>query len=204
MGGFDRQADATLSFVYLNDSGFYFLPDLKHIFDLCDMLLAELGNVHETIDIILELNEGAKAGKFRDFAVNQIPDLVFLIDFFPRIRVKLFNAEADTLIDFINVKYDCLDFVVLLQPFARMIDFACPAEVRNVDHSVDPLFKCNECTVGCHVANLACDTRPDDILMLDRVPWIRLELTNAERDFLLFFVDAEDNRLDLLALTENV
>src|SRR6516225_9018153 len=129
MSRFDREADATLGLVDLNDSSFYFLADLKHIFDLRDMFLAELRNVHETIDIILQLNKGTKAGKLCDFAVNQIPDFVFLIDFFPRVRVELFNAETDALIDFINIEDDGLDVVVLLEHFAGMIDFASPAEI---------------------------------------------------------------------------
>src|SRR5271165_1411122 len=43
VGGLDREADSTLRFVHLNDPSFNFLPNLQHIFDLCDMLLTELG-----------------------------------------------------------------------------------------------------------------------------------------------------------------
>jgi len=73
-----------------------------------------------------------------------------------------------------------------------------------VDHAIDPLFKLNKRAIGCHVANLARDARPDDILVLDCIPWIRLELANAQRDFLFLFIDAENNRLDLLTLSEDV
>jgi len=40
--------------------------------------------------------------------------------------------------------------------------------------------------------------------VLDCIPWVRLELANAEGDFLFLFVDAENNRFDLLTLGEDV
>src|ERR1700693_753238 len=127
--GFDRQPDATLDFVDLDHPSFDFLADLENVFHLGDMVLAQLRDVHQTVDVVLQLNERAKAGELADFAFHQIADLVLLIDYFPRIVAQLFDAEADPLICFVDVNDFGFDFVGFLKHFARMIDLPGPAQV---------------------------------------------------------------------------
>src|SRR5437762_2676205 len=95
--GLDRETDPALDLVHLDDTGFDFLPDLEHVLNLRDVIFAELRNVNEPIDVVLQLHERAEARQLRDLALHQIADLVFRIDLFPRIFAQLFNAEADPL-----------------------------------------------------------------------------------------------------------
>ena len=80
--GLDRETDAALDFVHLDDARFDFLTDLEHVFDLGDVIFAQLRNVNEAIDVVLQLHERAEARQLCYLAVDQIADLVFLIDFF--------------------------------------------------------------------------------------------------------------------------
>ena len=50
-----------------------------------------------------QLDERAEAGKLRDLALDQVADLVFLIDFLPRIGFELLDAEADALVLLVDV-----------------------------------------------------------------------------------------------------
>jgi hypothetical protein len=68
-----------------------------------------------------------------------------------------------------------------------------------VDHTVDAFFEFDEGAVAGHVANLALDLFADHVAKFDLVPWIRLELADAEGDLLLVFVDAEHDGFDFLA-----
>ena len=79
----------------------------------------------------------------------------------------------------VDVDDDRFDFVVLLKDFARMIDLAGPAQIGDVDHAVDAVFQFHERAVGGHVADLALDTAADGEFLLDLIPRIRLELTQA-------------------------
>ena len=85
VGGFDRQSDAALDFVHLDDARFDFLADLEHVFHFRDVIFAQLRDMHEPVDVVLQLHERAEAGELGHFAFHQITDLVFLIDVLPRI-----------------------------------------------------------------------------------------------------------------------
>src|SRR6266446_1445467 len=73
-----------------------------------------------------------------------------------------------------------------------------------MDHSVDAFFQFNECAIGCHIADFSCDARTNGILLFDSNPGVGFELTNAQRNLLLFLVHAQNNRLDLLSLSQNI
>ena len=55
--GLDGKTDAALDFVHLDDAGFDFLTDLEHIFDFSDVIFAQLRDVHEAVDVVLQLHE---------------------------------------------------------------------------------------------------------------------------------------------------
>ena len=101
--GLDRKTDAALDFVHLDDARFDFLADLEHVLHLRDVIFAQLGNVNEPVDVVLQLHERAEARELRDLAVHEIADLVFLIDLLPRIFAQLFDAEADALVGLVDV-----------------------------------------------------------------------------------------------------
>ena len=91
------------------------------------MIFTELGNVDQPVDVILQLDKRPKTRDFCGLAGNEIADLVFRVDFLPRIVAQLFNAEADSLVDLVDVNDDRFYFVVLLKYFAGMIDLSGPA-----------------------------------------------------------------------------
>ena len=85
-----------------------------------------------------------------------------------------------------------------------MINLAGPAQIGDMDHAVNPFVEFRERAIGSHVANFAFHGAADGEFLLDLVPRIRLELAQAQRNFLLFFVDPEHNGFDFLADSENV
>ncbi len=112
--------------------------------------------------------------------------------------------RRDALVGLVDREHDGFDFVALLENFGRVVDLAGPGHVGDVDHAVDAFFEFHERTVSGEVADLALDGGADRVAELDLVPWIRLELADAERDLLLLLADAENDRIDFLTDLENV
>ena len=134
--------------------------DLEHVLDLVDALFADLGDVDEAIDVVLQANERAEAGELGDLAGDEVADLVILVDVRPRIFGELFDADGDALVGLVDFQHDRFDFVALLQHFGRMIDLARPGNVRDVDHAIQAFFQFDESAVAGEVANLAFDVVP--------------------------------------------
>src|SRR6266404_4775568 len=89
--------------------------------------------------------------------------------------------------------------VTFLKDFARVVDFSSPTQIRNVNHSVNAFVKLHERAVGRHVPNCPLDPAANGEFLLDLVPRIRFELSQAQRNLLLFLVYAEHDRVNLLA-----
>ena len=94
VGGLDGQADAALAPVDLDDAGGDFLADLEHVLDLVHALLADLRDVDEAVDLVLQADEGAEAGELGDLAGDEVADLVELVDVLPRIGRRAASCRA--------------------------------------------------------------------------------------------------------------
>lgn len=85
-----------------------------------------------------------------------------------------------------------------------MVDLAGPAHVGHVDHAVDTLLQSHEGTVGSKVADGTGNDGANGEALLDEVPGILVELTDAEGDLLLLHGDVEHHGLDLLVKRQHV
>src|SRR5437660_5292881 len=153
---------------------------------------------------MLQTDESPEACQLGDLAGDEIPHLVEFVDLFPRIFAKLLDANRNALIGFIDFENDGFDFIALLKQYGRVIDLASTGDVRHVDHTIQALFEFDERTVAGKIANFAFDSSSGRIFLLRLVPRIGFELTQAERNLLLFAVDAEHDRFDFLVGFEDI
>src|SRR5439155_1547353 len=147
----------------LDDTGGDFLTELEHILDLLDAFFADLRDVHESVDVVPEADERAEAGELGDVSGNEVADFVIFVDIRPGIFRKLFNADRDALVGFVDFQNDGLGFVPLFEDLARVIDFAGPGDLGDVHQAFDTGFKFDECAIRHQVYNLAFDPRADRI-----------------------------------------
>ena len=203
-GGLDGEADAAVVLVDLDDARSDFLVDLERVFDFLHALFADLRNVDESVHFIFQPHKGTEAGELGDLAGDEIAHFINGIDLIPRIVAELFDADRDALVFAVNLQHPSFDFVALLEQFGGVIDFAGPREVAHVDHSVEAFLKLHEGTVAGKVAHFALHRSSGSVLVAGGVPWIVVELTDAEANFLFVLVDSQNHRFDLLALLQHL
>ncbi len=88
VGRLDGQTDAAFALVNLDDAGGDFLADLEHVLDLLHALLADLRDVDQAVNVVLQADERAEAGELGDVAGDEVADLVELVDVLPRIDAR--------------------------------------------------------------------------------------------------------------------
>jgi hypothetical protein len=76
----DRETDAALDLVHLDDAGFDLVADLDDVLDLLHVVLAELRDVDEAVDVAIEADEGAEGGDLGDGALDEVADLEAAVD----------------------------------------------------------------------------------------------------------------------------
>ena len=73
-----------------------------------------------------------------------------------------------------------------------MVDLPRPRHVRNVNHSVNSLLQLDERAVGSNIPNLAMNMGAHWIIVNHHIPWIRIQLANAKRDFLFVLLNSKN------------
>ena len=158
----------------------------------------------ESVHFIFQPHKCAEASELGDLAGDETAHFINGIDLIPRIVAELFNADRDALVFAVNLQHSSFDFIALLEQFGGVIYFSGPREIANVDHSVETFLKFNEGAVAGEVAHFALHHSSGPVLIAGGVPWIVVELTDAEADFLFVLVNSQNHRFDLLSLLQHL
>ena len=134
-GLLDRQRDAPPSGVELDDLDPQLLAGRDHLVRRLDVVGGQLGDVHETLDAVAHLHEGAEGHHLGDAAVDQLVDRVALGEHLPGVRLGGLERQGDALLGEVDVQYLDVDLVADGDDLAGVVD-VLPAEFRDVDEPV--------------------------------------------------------------------
>jgi len=98
--------------------------------------VGELGDVHEPLDALVDLDEGAEGHDLGDPALDDVADAVLGHDLLPGVFLRLLEAEADALPLAVDVEDLDLDLLVDLEHLGRVVDVR-PRQLGDVDEAVD-------------------------------------------------------------------
>src|SRR3989344_801638 len=115
-------------------------------------LAAELGDVHQARDTLLNAGERAVLVKLDDHALHLVALVVPLRGYLPRVFLQCFDREAD--LSVFDVDYFYLDLVADFKEVARVVHQA-PVDFGNVDQALEPLLQFAEGAAVHHAGNLA-------------------------------------------------
>ncbi len=165
---------------------------------------AHVGDVNQTVDPGLDLDEGAEGSQVADLTTDACARRILLGQVQPRIFFRLLHAQGNLLLVAIDLQHHGFDLIGDRDELRRMPDVPRPAHLRDMDEALDTAFQFDERTVVRDRHDLATHSCADRILLLDILPRMRLELLEAERDPLAIPVDVEDLDLDLIAHIANL
>src|SRR5690606_8160836 len=94
-GALDRQADAALGRIHLDDLGALHLARLEHLARILDALVGDLRDVHQALDAGLDLGERRELGELEDLDLDDLADRVVVGVPVPGVLLQLLDAQAD-------------------------------------------------------------------------------------------------------------
>ncbi len=153
----------------------------------------------EAVDSARQSDEDAEVGDRLDLAGDLVALLVVHREVVPRVRHALLHAERDPAALLVDLEDHHLDFVAELHDLGRMDVLVGPVHFRDVDEPFDPGLDLDERAVVGDVGDLAEEARAGRVAARQADPRVLAELLHAERDAVLFLVELEDLRGDLVA-----
>ena len=132
------ERDLLLFFINTQHDALEFVVDRRQLRGMAHVSSpAHLGNVHQALDPLLQLDKGTVVGDRYDAPANPASDRVLGGYVLPRIGLKLLETQRDPLAIPIDVEDLDLDFVPDLTEFGRMAD-PPPGHIGNVQKAVHP------------------------------------------------------------------
>ena len=119
------------------------------------ILFLEVTSGAEAFNAVLEYYNSTLVSYFSYFTLNYGIYAVFSSELFPWILLELFVTERETTVLFVDFEYCNLDLSTDLSKLVRVFDLLGPAEVADVDKTVNALFDLNEYAEVGEVANLS-------------------------------------------------
>ena len=135
---------------------------------------------HETVDALLDLDEGPELGEVSDLAGDLGADRVLLGQLLPGVRLDLLQPEADAVRLLIDSENLALDFLVHRQDLGGMLDLLGPGHLGDVDEPLDTLLQLHEGAVVGEAHHPALDPCRHRILDRGCRPGIGLQLLHAQ------------------------
>ncbi len=162
---------------------------------------AHLADVHEALDAVFELHEGAVAHHVDDRAHADRAHRILVGDLGPRAGRALLHAEGDLLAIAIDVQHLHLDLLIDLHHLAGMAD-PRPAHVGDVEQAVDAAEIHERAEVGDVLDHAAADLAHLERLhelLLPLGPLLLDEGATRDDDVAAGLVDLEHEALDAAA-----
>ena len=97
---------------------------------------------------------------------------------------------------FVDFQHDAANLLTFLQAFAGVIVFLGPAQVGDVNQAVDARFDFDKRAVIGQAGDLGGDHGADRVFLSGDGPRVGFKLLDAQRDFLFFLVDIQDDHFD--------
>ena len=147
--------------------------------------------VQETVDPIINLNEGTVVGEIAHHALHNGVWGIVGSHFLPRILLGLLHAQRDFLLLFVDGKHNHLHLIAGLHELTRMADALGPTHLADMHQAFDAILEFDECSIAHHVYDRTIADRGHRILVGDLGPWAGGALLDAEGNFFTLTIDVQ-------------
>src|SRR5262249_3349021 len=180
--------------------------DARHLVALADDLAgmghlahpAHVADVQETVDALLDLDEGAVVGQVAHHAADDRVRRIALGHLVPRIGLHLLHAQGDFLLLLVDVEDLHLDLIADGDQLAGVVDALGPAHLADVHQALDARLQLDEGAVAHDVDHLAGMTAAHRVLVGGAGPRAGRLLLQAQGDLLPLPVHLDDEHFELL------
>src|SRR5208282_5304586 len=165
---------------------------------------AHVGDVQQSVDPFLDLDEGTVVGEVADRALDHGAGRVLAGHLVPGVDLGLLHAQGDFLLVLVDAKDHDFDLVANVDQLAGVVDPLGPAHLRDVDQALDTLLELDKGPVAHDVDHLADDAGAHRVLVGHILPGTGALLLEPQRDLFPVLVDVQDHDLDLVVDLEHV
>ena len=154
--------------------------------------------MNKTINAFLKLNKYTKVSEVANLSGVLRTNGVLLFDLVPRILLELLDAKRHLALVTVESEDNGLYLIAHLEEVLSAAQVLRPAHLAHVDKTLYSRSNLNECAVVGHNHYFTLNLVANLEVLIQLVPWMWLQLLQAQSDALLLLVKVEDNNVKLL------
>ena len=136
VGLLERQRDPATLEVDVDDLDEDLVADLDDLLGDLHVALGQLGDVHQTLDALVDADERAERHQLGDLAGDDLADLVGPGELLPRVFLRRLERQRDALAVHVDVEHLDGDLLADLDDLGRVVD-VLPGQLGDVHQAVD-------------------------------------------------------------------
>src|ERR1035441_694176 len=164
----------------------------------------EIAHVHQAVDAFLDFDEGAKIGHIAHAALDHAAHAVAAVDGGPGVGFELFEAEGDAAVPGMHLQNHGFHLIAGPDHLGGVFHAPRPGHLADVDEAFHAAFEFHERAIIGDVDHAADDAAFHRVALQHRVPGVRLQLLDAQRNALLGAIELENLDGDVLAHLEHL
>ena len=147
--------------------------------------------MNQTFDVFFYLNKHAKGCDAFNFTGYSDSQRIPLINGKPWIGIHLLHTQRYSPLFLVGREHNSLYGISNLYKLFGMLDLLCPAHFRNMDQTFYPGFQLNKSAIIGDVYHFTRDVCAFGIFRFDVFPWVRNQLFETQRYFLVLFIKVQ-------------
>ena len=166
-----------------------------------DVVVGQLGDVHQALDAVQDLDERAERDDLRDLALELVAQVVGVDDPLPRILLGLLETQGDALAVAVDVEHLDRHDVADREDLRRVVDVR-PGKLGDVDQAVDAVEvdeRAEVDDVGDRALHDLAGLQPVEDLLADLLALLLEHRAARQHDVVARAVELDDLALDRLA-----
>src|SRR5215472_16834870 len=165
---------------------------------------ADVTDVHQPVEAVFDFGERAKFGNITNFTRNHCSHGIFFGGEQPGIGLRLFDAEGNAAVAWLDVQHHNVNFFASLYDLRRMRRLLRPTHLRHVHEPFDARLELHERAVIHDADDLALVLSARRVTLGSVDPGILGHLLQAQRHALLFLVELEDDEIKFLFRLDHI
>src|SRR5690606_38356037 len=198
------QVDHAVLAINTDDLGFNFFAFLQNVTRVFNAVTADFGGLQYCFNFFVQGNGGAFGVNRRHGTLNDGALVVQLNELGKRIAFQLLDAQGDALTLWINRQDNGFNFVALLVFTNSFFASLVPADVRQVNQTIDATVQADEDTEVCDGLDLAGDTVALVEVAGEIFPRVGNALLDTQGDTTTLFVDIQNHHFNFVAYLNNL
>ena len=152
----------------------------------------------QALDTLRNLDKCAELRRPQHLAMDHVAHPVRGEEALPHVGLQLLDAQREAAVLRLDAENNSLHLFALLHHFRRMLDALGPAQVRDVNQTVDAVFNLDEGAKVGQVAHPALNDCPGRILLGQVLPRVVEQLFHAQRDAAVGRIHAQHHCIHLV------